>query len=52
MSVADIAKACHSNSNNTKVLLTKLKAEGFVETVARGVYRLADPPEEIPFGNK
>ena len=49
MSIADIAKACHSNYDNVKVLLWKLKAEGFVETVRRGLYKLADPQNEIPF---
>ncbi|SED42479.1 AAA domain-containing protein [Rhizobiales bacterium GAS191] len=49
MSIADITLACHSNHNNVKVLLGKLKAEGYIETVRRGLYKLVDPQNEIPF---
>lgn len=49
MSITEIADACHSNYNNVKVLLHKLKAEGFVETVRRGLYQLADTQNEMPF---
>ena len=49
MSIAEIAKACHGNYNNVKVLLSKLKKEGFVETVRWGQYKLTDPQDEIPF---
>ena len=49
MSIVEIAKACHGNYNNVKVLLSKLKKEGFVETVRWGQYKLTDPQDEIPF---
>jgi hypothetical protein len=49
MSITEIAKACHGNYNNVKVLLSKLKKEGFVETVRWGQYKLTDPQDEIPF---
>ncbi len=49
MSITEIAKALHANYNNVKVLVWKLKNEGSLEMVHRGLYKLTDPQEEIPF---
>jgi hypothetical protein len=40
MSISEIAKACNSDYDNVKNLLSKLHAEGQVERVRRGIYRL------------
>jgi DNA-binding IclR family transcriptional regulator len=42
MSITEIAEACHAKYDNVRVLIWKLKAEGFLEKVRRGWYKLAD----------
>ena len=49
MSISEIAKACHSDYDNVKNLLSKLHAEGQVERVRRGIYRLAGSQDKMPF---
>ena len=49
MSISEIAKACHSDYDNVKNLLSKLHAEGHVERVRRGIYRLAGSQDKMPF---
>ena len=49
MTIKEIADACHNDYNNVKQLLTKLHAEGHVERVRRGEYKLAEPQNEMPF---
>jgi hypothetical protein len=49
MSINEIANACHSDYDNVKNLLSKLHAEGHVERVRRGMYRVAGAQDKIPF---
>ena len=49
MTIKEIAEACNNDYNNVKQLLTKLHAEGHVERVRRGEYKLAEPQNEMPF---
>jgi hypothetical protein len=49
MPIKDIAEACHNDYNNVKNLLVKLEAEGHVERVRRGLYKIAEQQDDIPF---
>jgi AAA domain len=49
MSISEIAQACNSDYDNVKNLLSKLHAEGHVERVRRGTYRLAGSQDKMPF---
>ena len=49
MSISEIAQACNSDYDNVKNLLSKLHAEGHVERVRRGIYRLAGAGDKMPF---
>jgi AAA domain len=49
MSISEIAQACNSDYDNVKNLLSKLHAEGHVERVRRGIYRLAGSQDKMPF---
>ena len=49
MTIKEIAEACNNDYNNVKQLLTKLHAEGHVDRVRRGEYKLAEPQNEMPF---
>jgi hypothetical protein len=49
MSVQEIAEAINGKSANVKNLLAKLHADGLVERVSTGLYRLPKPQEEMPF---
>jgi hypothetical protein len=48
MTIKEIAAACHNSYDNVKNLLVKLEAEGHIERVRRGQYKLAEDIE-MPF---
>jgi hypothetical protein len=49
MTVKEISEAINGKSANVKNLLTKLHADGLIERVSTGLYRLPKLQEEIPF---
>lgn len=54
MTIEEVTKACHqkydrNKYNNMKKLLYVMTKEGYVDRIATGLYKLADPQNDIPF---